>query len=205
MKKILLADDHQIFNDGLKLILTPHFYVVSQVFHGRNVIHELQKHQPEIAVLDINLPGISGLEVGKEIKKNYSYFKLVYLSMYSEYNFIKAAKELNADGYLLKDTSSEKIIHSLIRISEGEKVFDEVLLSQNPNLHHDDYFVKQYALSKRELEVISLIRLGFSTEEISMKLFVSTETIKSHRKNIFLKLGISKVTELINFANKYNL
>lgn len=205
MTKILIADDHQIFNDGLKLILSSHFNVVSQIFHGREVLAAIQKLKPQIAVLDINLPGISGLELGKEIKKSYTDKKLVFLSMYNEANFVNAAKEIDADGYLLKDSSGAEILEAIKRIENGEKYFDTKLTELKTNLHHDDYFVKQYSLSKREIEVISLVRKGLSSEEIAKSLSIGFETVRSHRKNIFVKLSINKLSDLVEFAIKYNL
>lgn len=205
MTKILIADDHQIFNDGLKTILAPHFNVVSQVFHGRDVIPALLKFNPKIAVLDISFPVISGLELGKEIKKNFTELKIIYLSMYNEANFVQAAIDIGADGYLLKDSSGDDIVSAIQKIENGEQYFDKNLSQNQPNLHHNDYFVRQYSLSKREIEVISLIRQGLSSEKIAVELLVSFETIKSHRKNIFMKLGFNKIAELVQFALKYNL
>jgi DNA-binding NarL/FixJ family response regulator len=200
MTKILIAEDHQIFNDGLKTILSTDFEIVAQVFHGREVIHGIQTHCPQIVVLDINLPGISGLELGKTIKKSFSAIKLVYLSMYNEVSFVKAAKEIGADGYLLKDTAGKEILSAIKAIEKGEEFFDNRLNQSLPNLHNEDYFVKKFALSKRELEVISLVRQGLSSEQIASKLALSFETVRSHRKNIFLKLGFNKNSELVEFA-----
>jgi DNA-binding NarL/FixJ family response regulator len=205
MTKILIAEDHQIFNDGLKNILSADFEIVAQIFHGRDVLHELQQHSPQIIILDINLPGVSGLELGKTIKKDYPTLKLIYLSMYNEVSFVKAAKEIGADGYLLKDTAGKEILSAIKAIEKGETIYDNRLNQNLPNLHNEDFFVKQYSLSKRELEVISLIRQGLSSEQIATKLALSFETVRSHRKNIFLKLGFNKTSELVGFAMRYNL
>ncbi|MCU0341150.1 MAG: response regulator transcription factor [Spirosomaceae bacterium] len=205
MTKILIAEDHQLFSDGLKALLTPHFDVVEQVFHGREVIHNIQKLLPDLVILDINLPGIDGLVLGRDIKKHFPKVKLVYLSMYNEVNFLKSAKDLNANGYLLKDSKGQEILRAIQKIILGENVFDERINQQQPNLHRDDYFVKKYALSKRELEVIGLVRQGLSSEQIAARLSVSFETVRSHRKNVLLKLRFNKTSELVEFAVKYNL
>ena len=205
MTRILIADDHQIFNDGLKNILSAKFNVVAQIFHGNEVLFAIQKYAPKIVVLDINLPGMSGLEIGKEIKKAFPELKLLYLSMYNEPNFVKAAREISADGYMLKDSSGVEILAALQAIENGERHFDKKLNQNKPNLHQDDYFVKQFSLSKRELEVIRLINQGRSSEEIAAQLSIGFETVRSHRKNIFMKLNINKTSELIQFAIQHHI
>lgn len=202
MTKILIADDHRLFNDGLKYTFDGLYTIVSQVFHGRDVLPEVLKHSPHLVFLDINLPGMNGLELGKILKKDFPEIKLLYLSMYNESSFIRSAKELGANGYLLKDSSGDEIVDAVKKILEGGSVFCEI---RESNLHHEDYFVKNFSLSKREVEVISLIRQGCSSEEIAKKMHLSYETIKSHRKNIFYKLNISKVSELVRFAIQFNL
>ena len=92
------------------------------------------------------------------------------------------------------------LINSLKAILAGNVIFDPKLSSEKPNLHHDDYFAKTYTLSKREVEIIGLIKNGDSSSQIAQKLFVSYETIKSHKKNIYLKLGINKLIDLVQFA-----
>ena len=202
MTKILIADDHRLFNDGLKHTFSGLCTVVSQVFHGRDVIPEVLRHSPHLVFLDINLPGVNGLELGRILKKDFPQIKLLYLSMYNEDSFIKSAKELGASGYLLKDSSGDEIVDAVKKILEGASVFCEI---RERNLHHEDYFVKNFSLTKRELEVIRHIRQGRSSEEIARKMCLSFETIKSHRKNIFYKLNISKVSELVHFAIRFNL
>lgn len=203
--KIIVIDDHKLFNEGIKRILDNDFDVVAQVFDGKEAIHAIQKYNPDLILLDINLPNRKGLEIGQEIKKDFQNTKVVFLSMYAEAGFIQAAKAMNADGYILKDSESTDLIEAVSKILQGEVFYDPKLDTQKYNLHHDDYFAKTYSLSKREVEIISFIKNGFSSEEIAQKLFLSFETIRSHRKNIYLKLGINKISELILFANEHSL
>jgi DNA-binding NarL/FixJ family response regulator len=198
--EIIIADDHKLFNNGLKQLLSDDFNVIAQIYDGRDVIPTVLLRIPQLIILDINLPNIKGLEIGKELKRSYENLKVVFITMYSESAFIKAAKDNNADGYILKESESDYLIKSLKSVLDGAKVFDNKLDTSVPNLHHDDFFVKEYSLSKREVEIIGLIRQGSSTSQIATALFVSDETVKSHRKNIFFKLGINKSSELIKFA-----
>jgi DNA-binding NarL/FixJ family response regulator len=205
MTTVLFAEDHKIFNDGLKATLSHSFHVVAQIFDGNDVLPAIAIHKPKIAILDINLPNKNGLDIGKEIKALHPEIKVVFLSMYAESSFIKSAKDLGAHGYFLKDWASTDIIEALKKIEKGETVFSDLLNDKKINLHHDDYFVKQFSLSKREIDVIRYIKEGKSTEDIAAELFLSFETVKSHRKNIYYKLGFSKLTELIQFANDHNI
>lgn len=202
MTRILIADDHRMFNDGLKYTLGNLYTIVSQVFNGREFISEVLKHSPNLVFLDINLPGINGLELGKSLKKDFPETKLLYLSMYNEDSFINSARELGANGYLFKDFSGDQILEAAKRVLDGELLFNT---KPKENLHHEDYFVKNFSLTKRELEVIGLIKQSYSSEEIAREMCLSFETIKSHRKNIFYKLNISKASELIAFAIKFDI
>lgn len=203
--KIIVVDDHKLFNEGIKRILSIDFDIVAQIYDGKEAIHAIQKHNPDLVLLDINLPNRKGLEIGQEIKKDFPTTKVVFLSMYAEAGFIQAAKAMNADGYILKDSESTDLIEAVNKILKGEIFYDPKLDTQKHNLHHDDYFAKTYSLSKREVEIISFVKNGFSSEEIAQKLFLSFETVRSHRKNIYLKLGINKLSELIHFANEHSL
>ena len=203
--KIIIIDDHKLFNEGIKRILNADFDIVAQIYDGREAIHAVQKYNPHLVLLDINLPNRKGLEIGQELKKAFSEVKIAFLSMYSEAGFVQSAKAMNADGYILKDSESTDLIEAVNKILQGKVFYDPKLDTQKHNLHHDDYFAKTYSLSKREVEIISFVKNGFSSEEIAQKLFLSFETVRSHRKNIYLKLGINKISELIHFANKHNI
>lgn len=199
MTKILIADDHQLYSDGLRYTLEKEFTVVSQIFHGRDVLFEIQRHFPHLAILDINLPGTNGLDLGRVIRNDFPEVKLVFLSMYREEAFIKIARDMGAGGYFCKESSGADILQGIKRVLGGESVFE----TSRPEIrsgHSHDYFVKTFSLSRRELEVIRQIRLGMSSEQIAEAMCLSYETIKSHRKNIFFKLNIGKVSELIAFA-----
>ena len=111
--KIIIADDHTLFNNGLKQILSNDFDVIAQIFDGKEVIPTLLQRLPELLLLDINLPHIKGLEIAKELKHSFEQLKVVFITMYSESAFVKAAKEVNADGYILKDSESDFLINSL--------------------------------------------------------------------------------------------
>jgi DNA-binding NarL/FixJ family response regulator len=203
--RIIIVDDHTLFNNGLKQILCDDFDIIDQIFDGKEVIPTILLKIPDLILLDINLPNIKGIEIAKELKRSFDKLKVVFITMYNESAFVKAAKDVNADGYILKDSESDFLINSLKSILAGSIIFDTKLNSEKPNLHHDDFFAKTYSLSKREVEIIAFLKNGESSAQIAQRLFISYETVKSHKKNIYFKLGINKLTELMQFAVQHGM
>jgi DNA-binding NarL/FixJ family response regulator len=200
--KILIADDHTLFNEGVRQLLEINYSIVGQVFDGKHVLLAIHEKTPDVVLLDINLPTINGFDLAVEIKRSFEKLKLIFLSMYSESKFVDQSKKLQVDGYLLKHSTKEELITGIESVLQGNIYYDPKLSQTTVNLHQDDYFVKQFSLTPREVEIIGLIKLGLNSAEIAQKLFLSEETVKSHRKNIHFKLGITKISELIHFANK---
>lgn len=201
--RLLIADDHRLVNEGIKSLLSDYYQIVGQVFDGKMVLPAVHQFNPDVILLDINLPSINGFDLASSLKSDFDKLKVIFLSMYNEERFVEKAQEVKADGYLLKESTREELITGIDAVMAGVTYFDPRLhYYQNNNLHHGDHFVKQFSLTPREVEVIQLIKMGLSNPQIGKKLFVSDETIKTHRKNIHLKLGIKNVVELVEFANK---
>lgn len=203
--KILIVDDHTLFNEGIRQLLQDDYYIIGQVYDGKNVLHEVQSKNPDVVLLDINLPTINGLDLAKNLKHSFPSLKIIFLSMYSEPRFVEQAKQLNIDGYLLKHSTKRELIIGIQKVLAGSQYFDSKLQDLRSNLHHDDYFVKTYSLTPREVEIIKMIKRGISNTQIAEELFMAEETVKSHRKNIYYKLGVKNVVELVEFANKNGL
>lgn len=197
---LLIADDHNLFNEGVKNLLSENYEIVAQIYDGTGVIPAIQEKSPDVVILDINLPGINGLTLAREIKSGFPAVKIIFLSMYMEMRFVEEAKRLKVNGYLLKHSTKEELTGGIEQMLAGNDFWDPKLDRDKPA--EDDLFVKKFSLSPREIEIIGLIRSGFSTQEIAQKLCLSHETVKTHRKNIYYKLNISKSTELIRFANE---
>lgn len=203
--KLLIADDHTLFNEGVRQLLSDKYMVVGQVHDGKDVLTAIHLQKPDIVLLDINLPSIHGFDLAKELKKSFESLKIVFLSMYSESQFVAQSKEIQVHGYLLKNSTKEELVYGIDMVLNGNIYYDPKLNQSKINLHHDDFFVKQFALTPREVEIIRMIKEGLSTVEIAEKLFLGHETVKTHRKNIYYKLSISKSTELIKFAIENNI
>ncbi|GAA4454078.1 response regulator transcription factor [Nibrella saemangeumensis] len=205
---IVIADDHQLFNDGLKKLLTYEgspYQVVDQVYTGPEVVPAIHKHRPEIVLLDINLPGRNGIDIARQLAKEYPAVRIIIISMYSYEKFANELKQIGVPGYLLKSASNKQLSLCLQRVMEGKTYFDADLDGHVELLYKDDDFIKRYNLSRREIEIIKLIKLGLPASVIAEKLFLSEETVKTHRKNIYYKLNINSVAQLIQFANDLGL
>lgn len=196
--KIIIIDDHVMVSDGIKYLLSEKYDVISQFSNGSFLLETLQKGIPDVILLDINLPDKNGFKLAEEVKRNFIHTRLVFLTMYSEINFIERARSMDIDGYMLKNSTKEELIECIEVVLKGGKYFDPKLAGQTKtDLHQHDIFVKKYSISPREKDVIELIRKGLNSQEIADRLSVSMETVKTHRKNIFYKLGVKSVFELL--------
>jgi len=203
--KIIIADDHVLLNDGVKYLLSADYDIIAQVTDGANIIDTLRRLMPQVILLDINLPSKNGFKVAEEIKRSFSTVKIIFLSMYSETNFIEKAKLIEVDGYMLKHSTKDELMTCIDAVLADKIYYDPKLEEPAINLHQKDIFVKQFAVSPRELDVINLICKGLNSQEIAEKLSVSIETVKTHRKNIYFKLGVTSVFELVEFVDKNSL
>lgn len=203
--RILLADDHTLFSDGLALQLTQAdtaVMIVGQVFRGSDVIPAVQQHQPHVVLLDINLPPPNGIECVRALSADFPAVKTIMLTIYAYQRLIDECREAGASGYLLKHVRVPAMLDTIRRIQSGERVFPA---SSTTDLHEEDSFVKQFKLTPTEIKIIGLIRQGMSTPQISQRLFIGTETVKSHRKNIYRKLNVTHISELLDFAREHGL
>lgn len=205
--KIILADDHQLFVDGVEQILSAsqQFEILAKVDNGKLLLQTLNRVKPDLILLDINMPFMTGMEVAQQLKKTMPDIKLVFLSMYYDSKIISKAKQYGVNGFIIKNTTATELKEALIQVMEGETVF--VLAKDyltNPVDTVEDDFTKRFKISPREMEIIQLIKQGMSTKEIADELSLSVFTIETHRKNIFRKLNIASVGQLISFAIENN-
>jgi DNA-binding NarL/FixJ family response regulator len=202
--KIMVIDDHQLFLEGLIGILQG-FDFVEKVFFENDVnrIYEsVMLKDPHLILLDINLNGSNGLEIGKLLKDKKPLLKIIIISMHNHPAFIQQAQSLGFDAYLSKDIGTQSL-KSAIKLIMEDKIWNwGLILEQNSE---NKFIRNNFNLSSRELQVIGLLAKGFDNEQISKELVLSYHTIKTHRKNIYLKLGISSLSELFLFAKKHGI
>jgi len=209
--KVIIADDHCLFADGLEQILNgmPNFEVLTKVTNGKLLLLALNTWAPNLILMDINMPFLNGIDAAFAIKKNMPEIKIVFLSMYVDLKILALVKDNNFNGFIVKDTTAPLLKNVLLDIVEGKTSFllPEQYLQKNEdfNLLPNDGFTNAFKLSAREIEIIQLIKDGRQSKEIAEDLNLSFYTIETHRKNIYHKLNLQGVAELIAFAIRHNL
>lgn len=205
-KKVLLADDHEVVTDGLEKILADidDFQVVAVARNGKETIQKVEELKPDIAIIDIGMPGISGVAATRQIKDKFPEIKVVILSVYSRRQIVLDALKAGASGYILKCEASQDILSALKAIARGEQFISPSIMGLLIDLATHPEQRKQTdikeLLTSREIEIIKLISEGHSSSEIADKLYVAKRTVEAHRANIMRKLKIHSIAELIKIA-----
>ncbi|NVJ86551.1 MAG: response regulator transcription factor [Algoriphagus sp.] len=208
MIRIAIADDHTLFAKGIEGLLEEEkdFKILGLFKNGLELIDFLKENQADIVLTDLNMPEMDGFEVLEKIKASKIPSKVIVLSMYDEEKIFKECVEKGADGFILKDADPDELVFSIREVHEGRHLisFDRIIEQARPNAFYDS-FRERYKLSRREVEIIQLIKDGKTSKEIASQLTLSVGTIESHRKNIFSKLGVKSSIELVNKAYEMNL
>lgn len=212
--KIHLADDHQVLLDGLSNLLqtVPNFEIAGTSTEGSTVYQDVLENKASIVVLDISMPGKDGIAVLKEFKEKESACKIIILSSYDDLKIIREVMKLGAKGYLTKKCAGENIIEAIEAVNDNQEYFSDAVRQKifdsfrekDPKINQNTHTENQL-LSPREIEIIKLIALEYSGTEISEKLYISTHTVETHRKNIMKKLNIKSTIGLVKYALKNNL
>jgi DNA-binding NarL/FixJ family response regulator len=209
MIDIILVEDHKIVRNGVKSLLEkePKFKIVGEAVSGTDVLTILNSGiKADIILADINMPGLSGLELITELKKAGHNAKIIMLTMLDHERYVAKAFKAGASGYLLKNTSPDELIFAIKHIyADGNYLFSELAIRLLDRLSHGrDIMIldnrSDVDFSKRETEVLTLIAEGFTNQEIADKLFISKRTIEGHRQSMIDKTGTRNTAALIRFA-----
>ena len=212
--RIHLADDHQVLIDGLTNLLqtVSNFEVVGSSLNGNTIYEDIILDKPDILILDISMPGKDGVEVLKEFSQKGFPATVIILSSYDDLKIIKEVMKLGANGYLTKKCAGQNIIEAIEAVYQGQEYFCDAVREKIFNIFfqynqkvNKDVYIENPILSPREIEIITLICLEYSGKEISEQLFISTNTVETHRKNIMKKLQIKNTIGLVKYALKNNL
>jgi len=210
--RVALADDHQLFLEGIKTILGRaegiKFDIIGEAYSGKELLDLLKEKQPDLLLLDLNMPEGDGLNMLSIIKKKYKNIRILALTMYDDVKLVRTAFNEDVDGYILKSTGKLELLEAIDEILDGGRFFGEgvrihILPEDQREIvpsKFDDKFVKKYNLTKREIEILRLITQAMSNKEIAKKLFISDQTVSVHRKNIMRKLQVSNTAALIKMA-----
>lgn len=201
--KILIVDDHLIVIEGLKSLLAGNneFVCVGSVTNAYDAVDFLKKNEVDIALLDINLPEISGIDLCKRITDEFTNVKCIALTTFAERSYISRMIQNGAMGYLLKSSSREELFEAINQVTKGG-YFMNVNLTESTK---SDSEKKAPYLTLREKEVLKLIAEGLTNPQIAAKLFVSTLTVNSHRKSLLLKFDVANTALLIKLAGQWDL
>lgn len=205
---ILIADDHKLIRETWSFILNsdPRFQVVSQCSNGEEAVAEAQKLRPKVALLDINMTPLSGLEATQQIRKYSPATKIIGVSMHSQPAYVKKLLKLGAHGYVTKNSPQNEMFEAIIEVNKGGRyICSEVKTILSEQAFDEEANSGINSLSNRELEIIKYIKDGLSSKEISTELSISLKTVEVHRHNILKKLNLKNSAALVNYINSAGL
>ncbi len=206
--RILIADDHQLFRNGLKILLNafPEFEVVAEASNGEEFLRILKETPVDVALMDINMPEMDGIEATRKGMKLYPELEVIALSMYGEEEYYYKMVDAGAKGFILKDSDISEVKDAILTIRKGGNYFSQELLYHViQKFKHRENESKSANLSKREKEILFKICEGFSNQEIAETLFISKRTVDKHRANLLGKTNSKNTASLILFAIRNKL
>jgi DNA-binding NarL/FixJ family response regulator len=206
--RIIIADDHQLFRNGLKILLDafPDFDVVGEASNGEEFLKIIRNTRADIALMDINMPEMDGVEATRRCVRICPDIKIIALSMYGEEEYYYKMVDAGAKGFLLKDSDISEVKEAILTVTKGGSYFSQELLYHViQKIKHRENESKMANLSKREKEILLKICEGLSNQEIAENLFISKRTVDKHRANLLGKTNSKNTASLILFAIKNKL
>jgi DNA-binding NarL/FixJ family response regulator len=209
--KILLCDDQAVIRDGLEMLLTleKDFQVVGSAQDGQEALELVAKKQPDLVLMDLKMPGMNGIEATREIRKKFPDIKILVLTTYDEDEWVFDAIRAGASGYLLKDTSRQKIIEAIRGTVDGKSFVDPAvagkLMNQVASNQTQPASILTDKLTERELDVLRLLAKGITNTDIAGTLHLSEGTVRNHVSAILEKLGVSDRTQAAVIAIQHGL
>ena len=213
--RVVLADDHVFVRDGIKSLLEneANIEVVGEATDGLEALKSVEINQPDLLILDIRMPNLTGIEVVEKLRSQNNLVKIVMLSMHESEEYVLKSIKAGADGYLLKGSSKEEFLKALNTVSEGGKYFSgdisSILIGQltHPTTFSEtkQHISEEMMITKREKEILTLLLSGKGNKEIAEALDISKRTAEVHRFNLMKKLKVKNLIELSNKATEYAL
>ena len=207
---ILLVDDHKLIRDSWSFILNSdsRFIVVGETSSGEEAIEIAREKRPKIILMDVNMSPINGFDATKQIHKISPDSRIIAVSMHTMPAYAKRMLQLGAMGYVTKNSSKEEMIKAIVEVSNGKKyICEEVkaILADQELEENSDKGGDMNNLSRRELDIIKLIKEGLSSKEIALQLDISLKTVEVHRYNVLKKLKLKNTAALVNYINAKGL
>ena len=206
--RVLLADDHQIFLEGLKGLLEPEFDLVGTVEDGRALVKEAERLMPDVIVADISMPLLNGIEAVRQIKNSDRRVKVIFLTMHPDVSFAALAFEVGASGYVIKSSASRELITAINDVMMGKTyvtpdIAGELMQTYKETQPGENAFNKK--LTERQKEILQLIAEGHSAKETADMLSISARTVERHKYNMMQELDLKTTADLIKYAIKQGI
>ena len=208
MIRIVLADDHTIVREGLKQLLAgaPEFSVIAEARDGSEVLKRVREHDFEVLLLDMSMPGTSGIDLIKQVHAEKPKLRILVLSMHEEQQYAVRALKAGAAGYITKDSASARLVEAIRKVAGGGAVISPAVaeqfalaaMPQNEALPHT-------ALSDREFQVFEMLASGASVSAIAERLNLSVKTVSTHKAHLMQKMNLANQSELVRYALNHRL
>lgn len=209
---VVIADDHQIFLEGLKLVLKkiPEILLIGEALNGVELLNLVTKKKPAVVLTDIKMPDMDGIQACKEIRQNFPDIQVIAISMFDDEYMIVDMLEAGARGYLLKSTNKSEILLAIQTVLQGDTYYCKETSSKLTKLIADSRFdpfnrSSFKSLTEREKDIIALICEQYSNKEIAAKLKISSRTVETHREKIHEKIGARNSIGIAIYAMRHNL
>ncbi|MCG7973558.1 MAG: response regulator transcription factor [Candidatus Thiodiazotropha taylori] len=207
-KKIIIAEDHNILRAGLKALLTsnPQFDVIGEADNGRDAIRRVIDLKPDLVIMDLNMPGMNGMDAIREIRERDAEIKTLVLTVHNEEEYVLASLKAGANGYVLKDATQNELMTAAERVLSGktylsaeitEKVVNSYLQTNNAN---NEPLTRWDTVTQRERQILKLIAEGHTNKSMADYLCISVKTVEKHRANLMKKLDLHNVSALTTYA-----
>jgi DNA-binding NarL/FixJ family response regulator len=205
MIKVVIADNHVIFRQGLLKLLqsAQDITVAGEAGNGPETLELIAKEKPDLAILDISMPGLDGFEIYEKMKSNGIETKVIFLTVHNDTLTAKKAIQANTSGYVLKDNAFEDLLYAIRAVASGGKFISPSISDKILNFSEKES--KNHILTGRESEILRLIASGLTNKQIANKLFISIKTVETHRTNIMQKLDVHTTADLVRYAIKTGL
>ena len=203
---IVLADDHHVMRQGLRMVLEAqeHFQVVAEAGNGLDTITLVERFHPCVLIVDVMMPGLNGLEVTRQVRQRASRTRVIVLSMYSNEAYVLEALRHGASGYVLKEAPAADLVHAVHEVAAGRRYLSPPLSERAIEAYlqkaQDTVLDPYETLTTREREVLQLAAEGRTNGDIAAALYVSPRTVETHRANVMRKLGLQNQADLIRYA-----
>ncbi|WP_312372742.1 response regulator transcription factor [Lachnoclostridium sp.] len=204
--RVVIADDHKMVREGLKqlLELDGDIQVVGEASDGEQCIQKIMDTNPDVLLLDINMPTMNGLQTLQELRRNNSKQKVLMLTIHNEIEYLLRAVDIGVNGYILKDSESSVLKKAIYTIYQGETYIEPSLTPELKERMQSPSLCNTEILTRREVDVLKLLAEGLFNKEIAYRLSISEKTVKNHVSNIFKKISVSDRTQAAVYAIKNN-